>query len=319
MTSPSINTIDIRDAFFDALYEIAKQDRDVIFLTADMGAWSLNRFRSDLPDQFINMGIAEQNMVSVAAGLSLSGKKIFIYAIAPFVTQRCFEQIKIDFCAMALPVTIVGAGPGLTYASDGPTHHAIEDVSIMRALPGMTIFSPCDQYSAAAAAMLSYECDGPVYVRIDKGKFPIRYNNTTKFNQGAISLLEGTDVLIVSTGIMIQRALELADKIKEHGIQMGVIDLFRIKPLNDEFLEAEIKKYKSIITLEEHTLIGGIGSAISELMHDKGIILPLKRVGIPDQYCNKYGSREWMQQYLGIDSLDEIEKYSSQQLTMVTK
>jgi transketolase len=308
MTDPSINTIDIRDAFFDALYEIAKQDRDVVFLTADAGAWSLNRFRSDFPGRFINMGIAEQNMVSVAAGLSLSGKKIFIYAIAPFVTQRCFEQIKIDLCAMGLPVTIVGAGPGLTYASDGPTHHAIEDVSVMRALPEMTIFSPCDQYGAAASAILSYKSDGPVYVRIDKGKLPVRYNNTTRFNQGAISLLEGADVLIISTGIMIQRALDIADKIKEHGIQMGVIDLFRIKPLNEEFLEAEIKKYKSIITLEEHTLIGGIGSAISELMHDKGIILPLKRVGIPDQYCKKYGSREWMQQYLGIDSLDEIEK-----------
>jgi len=308
MTSSSIDTIDIRDAFFDALYEIAKRDRDVVFLTADTGAWSLNRFRSDFPDQFINMGIAEQNMVSVAAGLTLSGKKVFIYAIIPFVTQRCFEQIKIDLCAMGLPVTIVGSGPGLAYASDGPTHHAVEDVSVMRALPGVTIFSPCDQYSAAASAMLSYESDGPVYVRIDKGKFPKKYNNTTRFNQGAISLLEGTDVLIISTGIMIQRALELADKAKAHGIQMGIIDLFRIKPLNEKFLEAQINKYKSIITLEEHTLIGGIGSAISEFMHDKGIILPLKRVGLPDQYCNKYGSREWMQQYLGLDSLDEIEK-----------
>ena len=178
----------------------------------------------------------------------------------------------------------------------------------MRALPGMTIFSPCDQYAAAAAADLAYACDGPVYVRIDKGKQLIRYNKNTDFVQGATSLLEGTDILLISTGVMTHKAMELADKLKERGIQPGVIDLFRIKPLSEDLLEAEIRKYKSIVTLEEHTLIGGIGSAISELMHDKGIILPLKRVGIPDQYCHKYGSREWMRQYLGIDSLDELEK-----------
>lgn len=300
--------IDIRDAFFDTLYDIAQKDRHVVFLTADMGAWSLNRFKEDMPGQFINVGIAEQNMVSVAAGLALGGKKVFIYSIVPFVTERCFEQIKIDVCTMELPVTIIGTGPGLTYASDGPTHHAIEDVSVMRALPGMTIFSPCDQYAAAAAADLAYACDDPVYVRIDKGKQSIRYNKNTDFAQGATSLLAGADILLISTGIMTHRAMELADKLKERGIQPGVIDLFRIKPLSEDLLEAEIRKYKSIVTLEEHTLIGGIGSAISELMHDKGIILPLKRVGIPDQYCHKYGSREWMRQYLGIDSLDELEK-----------
>lgn len=304
--------IDIRDAFFDTLYDIAQKDRGVVFLTADMGAWSLNRFKEDMPGQFINVGIAEQNMVSVAAGLALGGKKVFIYSIVPFVTERCFEQIKIDICTMELPVTIIGTGPGLTYASDGPTHHAIEDVSVMRALPGMTIFSPCDQYAAAAAADLAYACDDPVYVRIDKGKQSIRYNKNTDFAQGATSLLAGADILLISTGIMTHRAMELADKLKERGIQPGVIDLFRIKPLSEDLLEAEIRKYKAIITLEEHTLIGGIGSAISELMHDKGIALPLKRVGIPDQYCHKYGSREWMQKYLNLDvnSVNfEIEKW----------
>jgi len=308
MTNQQIELCDIRDAFFDQLYEIASKDKNVIFLTADMGALSLTKFRKDMPEQFVNVGIAEQNMVSVAAGLALGGKRVFIYTIVPFATERCFEQIKIDICTMELPVTIIGTGPGLAYAPDGPTHHAIEDVSVMRALPGMTIFSPCDQYTAAAAADLAYACDNPVYVRIDKGKQPIRYNKNTDFAQGATSLLAGADILIISTGIMTHRAMELADKLKERGIQPGVIDLFRIKPLSEDLLEAEIRKYKSIVTLEEHTLIGGIGSAISELMHDKGIILPLKRVGIPDQYCHKYGGREWMQKYLGIGSLDEIEK-----------
>ena len=130
--------IDIRDAFFNQLYEIAAQDRNVVLLTADMGAMAIDRFRRELPDQFINVGVAEQNMVSVAAGMALCKKKVFIYAIAPFVTMRCYEQIKVDISGMCLPVTIVGAGPGIAYDFDGPTHHAVQDMAIMRALPNMT-------------------------------------------------------------------------------------------------------------------------------------------------------------------------------------
>ena len=295
--------IDIRDAFFDTLYDIAQKDRGVVFLTADMGAWSLNRFKEDMPGQFINVGIAEQNMVSVAAGLALGGKKVFIYSIVPFVTERCFEQIKIDICTMELPVTIIGTGPGLTYAPDGPTHHAIEDVSVMRALPGMTIFSPCDQFSARAAAQLSYKSDKPVYVRIDKGKHPIIYDEYTDFSKGVSLIKNGKELLVVATGIMTHKALDLAEKLNEHSIDAGVVDMFRIKPLDKEELLGFVKKVNAVVTLEEHTITGGIGSALCELLADEGVLIPIKRIGIKEKCCEYYGDRDWYHSYYGLDIL----------------
>ena len=292
---------DLRDAFFDALYDLAKLDRDVMFLTADMGAFSLNRFRAELPSQFINVGIAEQNLVSISAGLALSGKRTFIYSIIPFLTQRCFEQIRIDLCVMNLPVTLIGAGPGISYTSDGPTHHAIEDISIMRALPGMTILNPCDQYAAKGAAYLGYESTGPIYVRIDKGVQTDRYSGKTVFSQGAFQLKQGADLLIITTGIMTHKAFDLSEHLKKYAINAGIIDLFAIKPLNEQLLIDAIKQAKAVVTIEEHSLIGGIGSAISELMTDHHIHIPLKRFGIRDMYCTRYGDREWMHAYFNLD------------------
>jgi len=168
--------IDIRDAFFDELYEIASGDKNVMFLTADVGAWSLDRFKEDLPAQYINVGVAEQNLVSVAAGLALGGKKVFIYSIAAFIIQRCYEQIKIDLFQMRLPVTIIGSGPGLTYGSDGPTHHATNDIEIIRVLP-LTIITPSSPEEAKEAAVIGYQSKLPVYIRLGKssGKLPAAY------------------------------------------------------------------------------------------------------------------------------------------------
>ena len=173
--------VDMRDAFFDKLYDIAAKDKKVIFLTADMGAFSLERFKKNLKPQYFNVGVAEQNMVSVAAGLALSGKNVFIYSIVPFVTQRCYEQIKVDLSLMNLPVTIIGSGPGFSYNSDGPTHHALQDLAIIRALPNMTILSPSDSDMAEAFAMLSYKNKGPTYVRLDKGKYSSLYSKNTNY------------------------------------------------------------------------------------------------------------------------------------------
>ncbi len=167
--------IDTRDAFFDELYAIAMEDRNIMFLTADMGAFSLAKFKKDLPEQYINVGVAEQTLVSVAAGLALGGKRVFIYAMAAFITQRCYEQIKIDLCQMRLPVTIIGSGPGLTYGSEGPTHHAINDVAIMKVLPEMMIITPRDPEEAKEAARIAYGRQMPVYIRLAKGKLPAVY------------------------------------------------------------------------------------------------------------------------------------------------
>ena len=166
--------MDIRDAFFEELYIIAQEDKSVVFLTADMGAWGLTKFREDMPDRFFNVGVAEQNLINVSAGLTLAGKNVFAYAIAPFITYRCYEQIKVNLCDNKLPVTIIGAGSGLTYKTDGPTHHCVFDIPIMRVLP-VTILTPHNEDEARQSVRMGYENAMPTYVRLGRGEFPAQY------------------------------------------------------------------------------------------------------------------------------------------------
>ncbi len=294
--------LDIRDAFFDELHAIAAEDSSVLFLTADMGAFSLEKFKADFPRQFINIGPAEQNLASIAAGLALSGKKVFIYGIASFVSQRCYEQIKIDICAMNLPVVIIGSGPGFAYTSDGITHHATQDISIMRALPKIVIFNPSDHCTASAAAKISYKSNQPFYIRLDKGKFPVLYHKNSDFSQGLALLKKGCDIIIISTGAMVFQAIEIAKDLEKRSISAGVIDLYRVKPLNEELLLAFIKTTSCVVSLEEHFITGGIGSLVSELITDRRISLAFKRIAVPDDKCLVgYGCRDWMHSCYGLD------------------
>lgn len=289
----TISTIDTRDAFFDELLAIARQDRDVVFLTADMGAFSLEQFKKELPNQYFNVGVAEQNMVSVAAGLAMAGKKVFIYTIVPFATMRCYEQIKVDLCCMNLPVTIVGIGAGVMYGGDGPTHHALHDIAVMRALPEMTILNPADAVMTQASARLAYEHDGPVYVRIEKGRLPDIYEaDANDFSQGMSVLRAGDDGVIIASGLLVHSALEAAQRLEARGLSLMVVDLYRVKPLNPERLRAVVGGEQKIITLEENALTGGIGSAVSEFMADEGIRNPLYRLAFPDIHCYDACSRE---------------------------
>lgn len=292
---------DMRDAFFDKLYDIAKKDKSVIFLTADMGAFSLVRFKKDLKSQYINVGVAEQNMVSIAAGLALSGKKVFIYSIVPFATQRCYEQIKVDLSLMNLPVTIIGSGPGFSYNSDGPTHHALQDIAVIRALPNMTILSPSDSDMANAFATLSYKNKGPTYVRLDKGRYPALYPKNTDYSQGIGQVKKGKDLTIIATGIMVHKALEVADELGKKSIDAGVVDLYQTKPLNEKKLLNILKKTPRIVTIEESSIVGGLGSIISEFLVDNNLQIPMKRIGSPDKYCYIYGDREWIHSKYGLD------------------
>jgi len=296
------NNVDIRDAFFDELYNIAKNDPQVIFLTADMGAFGLVKFKEDLPKQYINVGIAEQNMVSIAAGLSLGGKKVFIYTIIPFVTGRCYEQINVDLCSMNLPVTIVGIGPGLTYGSDGPTHHATQDIAIMRALPEITILNPADPISVTAMVNIAYKNSGPTYIRLEKGRIPEIYDKNNNFSDGLTEFSQGKELTVISTGIMTHNALKVAKELNSRGVSTGVVDLYKVKPLNKKKLFKIIDNSKRLITLEENIITGGIGSAISEFLTDNGKIIPLKRIAIPDEHCFKLCDREKLHVFYNLDA-----------------
>jgi len=302
-----MKTISMRDAFFNELYEIARKDRDVILVSADMGAPSLDKFRRDLGRQFINVGIAEQNMITLATGLALSGKKAFVYAIMPFATLRCYELTKVNLSLMNMAVTIIGVGAGFSYDDSGPTHHSTEDIAVMRALPNMTILNSSDSVMAAKFAEMSCKLPGPSYVRLDREILPPIYNEDDSFSDGLTNLKTGEDIYIISTGNMVHRAFEVSNRLEEHSINSGIIDLYRLKPINEELLLANIKKSKRIVTLEEHLITGGIGSAVAEILADNGKALPLKRIAIRDKYYYAYGGRNNIQSLCGLDT-DSVTK-----------
>jgi len=291
----------MRDSFFDRLYEIAKRDRNLYLISADMGAPSLDKFRRDCKKQFINVGIAEENMVLVATGLSLSGKKAYIYAIMPFVTSRCYEMLKVDLSLMNTPVTAIGVGAGFGYDDSGPTHHCTEDITIMRVLPNFHIFSPSDSFMAYKLAEVTYKLKSPSYVRLDRKMLPQIYDEKTDFSDGLSILKEGKDFYIIGTGNMTHRAIEVSEELEKYRINAGVIDLYRIKPINEKLLTKTVKNVKGIITIEEHLLAGGMGSAVVEVLVDNGINLPVKRFGVKNRYLYVYGSRENIQRVCGLD------------------
>jgi len=288
--------ISMRDSFLDELFTIASKDRDVILITNDLGAPSLDKFRSDLSSQFIHGGISEQNQVNLAAGLAMEGKRVFIYSITPFLPLRCLEQIRLHLCVKGLPVTLVGLGAGFAYDKSGPTHHAIEDIGVMRSLPNMSIYTPSDSVMAAALARM----EGPCYIRLDREGLPKLYSANI-FDYGFTRLKRGKDLTLIATGYMVHQALKVAGELIKRQIEAEVIDLFRLKPVNNgpEGLLGHIRT-KGIVTLEEHFITGGIGSIIAEILVDSGKSIPLLRLGIPDRYFHDYG-REQLHKLCGLD------------------
>lgn len=293
--------MDLRDAFFDRLYELAIEDENFYFLTADMWAFSLGKYKENLGDRFINTGIAEQNMISVAAGLAKAGKKVCVYTITPFIIERCFEQIKVDLCCMNLSVMIVGIGAGLTYSYDGPTHHTPYDIAIMRTLPNMTIYSPSSPKINALVAELAYKNDGPSYIRLDKGDFEEIYFSDCQLATGSLGPEKEGDILFISTGTNVYDVRNVVRSFHHEGIESSWIDLFEIKPLNEKKIIGMIAKFKKIVVVEEHSLIGGLGSIVCELMAMHNVYRPLKRISLPDEFCKKYGDRNWIKKQYGLD------------------
>lgn len=292
----------MRDAFFNALFEFYKQDPDMVFITADNGAPTLDQFYQTRPDQYFTVGIAEQQLIGMACGMALEGKKVYTYAIAPFVTTRCYEQNKIDVCAMNLPITNIGVGAGYAYDIMGPTHHTVEDITIMRALPNMTVHSPADAYCAEALAEISYRNPGPQYIRFDRAGVPEIYDNGKfKFADGVLLTQPGGALALVATGIMVHQALKVAAELAAAGIQTRVIDVCRIKPLNTSRLFEYLKGVKRVVSMEEHLLIGGLGSLLAETFSDNDVRLPLLRIGQDDRYVFDNGGREVIWEKHGLD------------------
>lgn len=280
--------VDIRDAFFNGLYEVVENDKNVMILTADHGAFGLNKIKEDFPEQYINVGIAEQNMVSVAAGLALCGKIVYIYSIVNFVTLRCLDQINIDIASMNLNVNIIGVGAGFTYSTDGPTHHGTQDVAIMSAIPNISIYNCSDSISAYAYAKIGYKESGPKYFRIDKGVVPTLHKADYSFNKGIASVKNGNRTIIASSGVIIHKAIQAAKIISAKGYDVGVLDIYRIKPINEQLFVELIAGADKLLIIEDNIATGGLCEKAASILLRNKLFVDIHFLNIGDVFSFNY-------------------------------
>lgn len=275
----------MRNAFADEVTKLAIEDNRVVFLSGDIGNKLFDKLKLAVPDRFFNCGVAEANMISLGCGLAAQGLRPIAYTITPFITYRCIEQIRVDACYHNQPIIIVGVGSGLGYTSLGATHHSLEDIAMLRALPNMTVLCPCDPVETRLALRASLNLSGPVYIRLGKKGEPVLHKDMPNFRIGEpIKLKQGDKLCILSCGTITPRALEVKNA--------TVFSFHTVKPLNSEFLRECFNSYEKIITLEEHSLIGGFGSAVAEWAVDNGLdTRKLKRLGTKDKFL--YGANDY--------------------------
>ncbi|MEG0307365.1 MAG: transketolase C-terminal domain-containing protein [Clostridium sp.] len=301
----------MRSTFINKLTEMARDDKEIYLITGDLGFSVFENFQEEFPERFINVGIAESTMIGIAAGLALNGKKVYCYSIIPFLTMRCFEQIRVDLCYQNLNVNLVGVGGGLSYGPQGATHHSIEDISIMRSLPNMKVICPGDPFETECAVEQVLRIEGPTFIRLNKNNEPILYNNKNiEFKIGkAIEIFEGNEISIITTGNMLEQSIKIAEKLKKDNYSVKLISMHTIKPIDRDIIKECIEKTNYIFIIEEHSIIGGLASAISEVITENiSKLIVFKSFGIPDTYANTSGSREYFRKQYNIDE-DSIYNY----------
>jgi transketolase len=291
----------MRDAFFEALGELAAEDERVWALTADLGIGLFDEIERRAPGRVLNVGIAEQAMVGIAAGLAYSGKMPCAYSIAPFMTARPYDQIRVDVAMTEANVKLVGVGGGVAYGYLGPTHHAIEDLALMRALPGMTVLAPGDPAEARWATRAAFELPGPVYLRLGKNGEPTVLPGDTRFAIGrALTLRSGDDVTIACTGAIVAEALDAAELLDAQGIDATVLHFGTLKPFDADALAAAAARSGTLVTVEEHSITGGLGSACAEAIAEAGVAARLHRIGLRDEFAHAVGSRAHLLEHYGL-------------------
>jgi transketolase len=284
----------MRKTCLDMVYELARKDSRIFFIGSDLGVGTLKQFKTEMPDRFLMEGVSEANLVGMAAGLALEGKIVYINTIATFLTRRCFEQVALDLCLHKANVRLIANGGGVVYAPLGPTHEAIEDIAIFRTLPRMTILAPADAEEMRRLMPATVDHQGPIYIRLGKGGDPVVTNDRVPFQIGkAYPMREGSDALIISTGIMLKAALEAAASLEAVGIKAGVLHVPTVKPFDQETFLEKARPVPAIVTVEEHSVIGGLGGAVAEIMAEAGFQTPkrFRRIGIPDVFPDQYGSQ----------------------------
>lgn len=300
----------MRDTFVRTLLEIAKKDKNVYIITGDLGFGVLKPFWTELPDQIINAGIAEQNMTSIAAGLAMQGKIVYTYSIGNFPTLRCIEQIRNDCAYHNANVKVVCVGGGFVYGSLGMSHHATEDIAMMRSLPDVTVLAPGDLVEAEAATKAIYETQGTCYLRLGRGGEKRIHEQLEGFTIGkAIEIQKGENVAVFSTGAIFDEVNEACEELKTQGIIPTVYTFPTVKPIDKEVILDCAKTHKAIVTVEEHNLSGGFGSAVAEVLAEEdGVKAKLVRVALDDRYSCIVGSQKYLRKQYSIDAKAIIEK-----------
>ena len=293
----------LRDGFGRAIFNLAKENKDIIVLSADLSpSLRVAKIREKLPDQFIECGVAEQNMVGIAAGLALSGKIPFATSFAEFLTGRAWEQIKLDVCYNNVNVKLVGSHAGLATGEDGATHQMLEDIALMRSLPNVTILSPCDANEAYSATIAASKIKGPVYLRLARPETPVFTDRNTSFSvDKIIPLKKGGNIIIFATGLVVYEALVAAQRLEEAGYATAVLNVHTLEPLDKKTIIQYSKDARLILTVEDHQIIGGLGSAVAEVLSKNSLNVPLKRLGVKDSFGESGDYRKLWQKY-GIDN-----------------
>ncbi len=308
----SMETKVMRDVFIERIYQRMHGNKNIFFLCADFGSPKLDRLKDEFSDRFINVGIAEQNLINVATGLALEGFTVYAYAISPFLTMRAYEQIRINLSLHSqlkeINVNLVGVGAGLSYDVSGPTHHCLEDIAIMNVLPNIEVFSPSDWILAQEFVDYTLRVKKPKYLRFDGKPLPQIYNSAKglKIKQGFSELRKGKKLCLVSTGFMTHKALQVADRLRKNNIDIGIIDVFLIKPLNEDMLYEALKKYRAVISLEEGFVNkGGLDSVVLGLINRKNSGIKFRNMGFLQRYVFDIGSRDYLHKLNKLDN-DQI-------------
>jgi transketolase len=298
----------MRNAFAKQITELAQKDERVVVLAGDIGNRLFDNLKAKCPGRFLNCGVAEANMITVAAGMAISGLRPFCYTITPFVTYRCLEQIRVDVCYHHVPVVMVGTGSGLSYASLGPTHHSCEEMGMLRLLPGLAVLAPADAMEVRGALKAALNYPHPVYIRIGKKGEPVLHKTEPEFVIGkAIPMRDGSDVCLLSCGTMLEVALAAADILGQGGVSAKVVSFPTIKPLDEAMLAEAFGRFKLVATLEEHSVLGGLGGSVAEWLADSGLHTRLLRFGTRDEFLHETCDQDEARAYFGLTA-DAIAK-----------
>jgi transketolase len=289
----------------DSMFKLAREDKNIFLITADLGFGVFEEFASEFPKQFANVGVAEQNMMGIATGLAMEGRKVFTYSIGNFATLRCLEQVRNDACYHEANVNIVASGGGVAYGAYGYSHHATEDLAILRALPGVTVVAPSDKWEAGEATKALAKTPGVGYLRIEKAGFQLGHEEGEIFTVGkARRVREGKDITFISLGGIMSEVIASAESLKALGFSCRVISMHTVKPIDRAEIIAAAQQTGGILVVEEHNIVGGLGGAVAEVLMQEGVMPKFfKQMGFNDQYCAMVGDQDYLRSHYGIDEL----------------